>query len=263
MRKARRSIRFLRRRRRRRGPVRESGPPPSPNGASSFHVWWEMPGLPLASVSVTLEVLIPPSVNRLAFFALQASFFSEAGHEGGAHAGLQWNPRHPRSRAVNWGGYDRSGAVLAGGPSPLPSAPNDPNTRDFLWRPGARYRFTIGPRRGGGPGRWPAEVEGLDTGERLVIRELFCAGGHLRGPVVWSELFTRCDDPSVEVRWSGPSAAGLDGAVIRPDSGRVTYQAYNDGGCTNTDVEADEIGVVQRSGCGRRTPGGAEVAWRT
>lgn len=263
MRKAWRSIRRRRPPGGRSGPVRDSGPPPSPNGASSFHVWWDMPGLPLASVSVTLEVLTPPSVNRLAFFALQASFFSEAGHEGGAHAGLQWNPRHPRSRAVNWGGYDRAGAVLAGGPSPLPSAPNDPNTRDFLWTPGARYRFTIGPPRPDGPGRWPAEVEGLDTGERLVIRELFCAGDHLRGPVVWSELFTRCDDPPVEVRWSRPGAAGLDGAVIRPDSGRVTYQAYDAGGCTNTNVEADEIGVVQRSGCGRRTPGGAEIAWRT
>lgn len=258
MKRARKRIRGLRPPRRRRRPVRGRGLPPSPNGASSFHIWWELPDLPLASASVTLEVLTPPSVNRLAFFALQAAFWSEAGHEGGAHAGLQWNPRHPGSRAVNWGGYDRSGAVLAGGPSPLPSAPDDPNTRDFLWRPGARYRFTIGPRREGG---WPAEVVGLDTGERLTIRELICGGGRLRFPVVWSELFTRCDDPSVEVRWSGPRAVGPDGAVIRVERGLVTYQAHRDGGCTNTTVEADGIGLVQRSGCERRVPFGAVVDW--
>lgn len=57
------------------GPVRERGLPPSPNGASSFHVWWDVPDVPLASVSVILEVLKPPEVDRLAFFAIQASFW--------------------------------------------------------------------------------------------------------------------------------------------------------------------------------------------
>ena len=249
-----------------RGPVRDRGLPPSSNGASSFHIWWDLPDLPLASVSVVLEVLTPPVADRLAFFAVQASFWSSAGHEGGAHTGLQWNPRHPRSRAVNWGGYDRSGAILPGTPSPFPSTPDDPNTRDFAWTPGARYRLTIGPREGGArddPALWPARIEGLDTGEDLVIRELICDGGHLRAPVVWSELFTRCDDPPIEVRWSEPRAVTPEGAVLRVEQGRVTYQAHRDGGCTNTTVETDEIGIVQRSGCERRTPHEAVVDWRT
>ena len=247
------------------GPVRDRGLPPSPNGASSFHVWWDVPDVPLASVSVILEVLEPPAVSRLAFFAIQASFWSPARHEGGAHTGLQWNPRHPQNMAVNWGGYDRGGAILPGTESSLPSTPLDPNTRDFAWEPGARYRLTIGPCTPGvqGPSRWPARIEGLDTGEDVVVRYLLCDGDHLRSPVVWSELFTRCDDPPIEVRWSEPSALSLDGEPVPVDRGRVTYQAYDAGGCTNTTVEPDEVGIVQRSGCERRTAHDSLVGWRT
>ena len=243
--------------------VRDRGLPPSPNGASSFHVWWELPDIPLVSVSVVLEVLRPPEVNRLAFFAIQASFRSRGRHEGGAHAGLQWNPRHPRNRAVNWGGYDHQGAILSGTESSLPSAPDDPNTRDFLWATGARYRLTIGPpaSEARGPSLWPARIEGLDTGEDLVVRELRCEGSHLRAPVVWSELFTRCDDPSIEVRWSDPRAMSQDGEEVPVGRGRVTYQPYDAGGCTNTTVEPDGLGIVQRSGCERRVPHEALVDW--
>ena len=247
------------------GPVREHGLPPSPNGASSFHVWWDVPDVPLASVSVTLEVLKPPEVSRLAFFAIQAFFWSPAQHEGGAHTGIQWNPRHPRNLAVNWGGYDHGGAILPGTASSLPSTPLDPNTRDFAWQAGARYRLTIGPRTPGvrNPSRWPARIEGLDTGEDVVVRYLLCDGDHLRSPVVWSEMFTRCDDPPVEVRWSEPSALSLDGEPVPVNRGRVTYQADDAGGCTNTTVEPDRAGIVQRSGCERRTAHDTFVGWRT
>ena len=247
------------------GPVRERGLPPSPNGASSFHVWWDVPDVPLASVSVILEVLKPPEVDRLAFFAIQASFWSPDRHEGGAHTGIQWNPRHPRYLAVNWGGYDCDGTILPGTESSLPSTPLDPNTRDFAWQPGARYRLTIGPRIPGvhGPSRWPARIEGLDTGEDVVVRHLLCDGDHLRSPIVWSELFTRCDDPPIEVRWSEPSALDLDGEPVSVRRGRVTYQAYDAGGCTNTTVEPDGVGIVQRSGCERRTAHDSFVGWRT
>lgn len=247
------------------GPVRDRGLPPSPNGASSFHISWDVPDVRLASVSVILEVLTPPGVDRLAFFAIQASFWSPARHEGGAHIGIQWNPRHPRNLAVNWGGYDRGGAILAGTESSLPSTPLDPNTRDFAWVPGARYRLTIGPRTPDvrNPSRWPARIEGLDTGEDVVVRYLLCDGDHLRSPMVWSELFTRCDDPPIEVRWSEPSALGLDGEPVLVDRGRVTYQAYDAGGCTNTTAESDQLGIVQRSGCERRTAHDAILGWRT
>ena len=247
------------------GAIRNQGLPPSPNGASSFHIWWHVPDVPLASVSVILEVLKPPVVSRLAFFAVQASFWSHAQHEGGAHTGIQWNPRHPGNLAVNWGGYDRAGAILPGTESSLPSEPDDPNTRDFPWVPGARYRLTIGPCTPviGNPSRWPARIEGLDTGEDVVVRDLLCDGEHLRAPVVWSELFTRCDDPSIEVRWSEPAAITLDAETVRVDRGRVTYQAYDAGGCTNTTVEVDQMGIVQRSGCERRTAHDAVVDWTT
>ena len=247
------------------GPIRDRGLPPSPNGASSFHIWWDVPDVPLASVSVVLEVLRPPEVSRLAFFAIQASFWSQARHEGGAHVGIQWNPRHPRNRAVNWGGYDHEGVILAGTEPSLPSTPHDPNTRDFAWVSDARYRLTIGPRTPGirNPSRWPARIEGLDTGEDVVVRELLCYGDHLRAPVVWSELFTGCDDPSIEVRWSEPVGLSLDGEPVRVDRGRVTYQAYDAGGCTNTTVETDQSGIVQRSATRRRTAHDAVVDWRT
>ncbi|MDE0170041.1 MAG: hypothetical protein OXS29_11055 [bacterium] len=245
-------------------PVRDRGLPPSPNGASSFHIWWEIPDVPLASVSAILEVLTPLAVSRLAFFAIQASFWSHARQEGGAHTGIQWNPRHPRNLAVNWGGYDRVGEILPGTESPLPSAPGDPNTRDFAWVPAARYRLTIGPRSPGAEntGRWPARIEGLETGEDVVVRHLLCDSDHLRAPVVWSELFTRCDDPTIEVRWSEPTALGLDGEPVRVDRGRVTYQAYDAGGCTNTTVEVDRVGILQRSGSERRTAHDSVVEWR-
>lgn len=243
--------------------VRDRGLPPSPNGASSFHIWWDVPDVALASVSVILEVMRPPIVSGLAFFAVQASFWSPGRHEGGAHAGLQWNPRHPRNKAVNWGGYDKHGAVLSGTRSPLPSTPRDPNTRDFGWVPGARYRLVMGPRLPGtgSPCSWPARVEGLDTGEDFAVRELLCGGEHLRAPVVWSELFIRCDAPPVEVRWSKPEAVSLDGAAMQIGKGRVTYQAYDAGGCTNTTVDTDRVGIVQRTGCKRLIPHDAVIGW--
>ncbi len=246
------------------GASRVRGRPPSPNGASSFHLWWEVPEVPLASVSAILQVLVPPRVSRLAFFAVQASFWSPGSHEGGAHAGLQWNPRHPRSRAANWGGYDHRGSILEGTVSSLPSTPDDPNTRDFGWVTGARYRLTIGPRVPGSrnPGRWPARIEGLDTGEDVEVRQLLCEGDHLRAPVVWSELFARCDDPSARVRWSSPQAVTSEGSVVEVERARVTYQAYADGGCTNTTVETGPDGIVQRSGCERLVPHDAVVSWR-
>ena len=60
------------------------GDPPSGNGASSFHLWWEVPyGERLTRASVVLEVLEPPQVDRLYFWALQVSFVKPDG--GGAH----------------------------------------------------------------------------------------------------------------------------------------------------------------------------------
>ena len=84
---------------------RTHGDPPSANGASSLHLRWDLDDRPgCREVSVTLEVLQPPTVDRLYFWALQADFATgDAGRRpaGGAHLGLQWHPQHPGSTAVN------------------------------------------------------------------------------------------------------------------------------------------------------------------
>ena len=225
------------------------GLPPSPNGASSFHLWWRLPtDEALAEVAAVLEVLVPPSVPRLYFWALQASFADG----GAAHTGLQWQPTR---RAVNWGGYGPDGRVLAGSASPLPSAVDDPNTRDFPWEPGRGYRFRI--RRV--PSGWRSEVTDAATGETTVVRDLYAGGAVLTNPVVWSEVFAACDDPAVAVRWSGLEARTAGGAHVAPEAVAVTYQPYEEGGCDNTTVGFDGVGVVQTTRVPRRVPTGGVI----
>src|SRR4051794_17537598 len=111
--------------------------PPTPqsepgHGVSSFHLWWQGidGGAPLVEVAATIEVLRQPAADRLYFWALQTSFISDRGTHGAAHIGLQWNPRHPGSKAVNWGGYADAAdvrSILDGTPSSLPSTPSDPD----------------------------------------------------------------------------------------------------------------------------------------
>ena len=84
--------------------TRVTGPPTSSNGASSMHLFWEVPPEPLAEVSVDVEVLTPPAVEKLYFWALQVNFVSATGGDrGGAHTGLQYHPAYPDGGAVNWG----------------------------------------------------------------------------------------------------------------------------------------------------------------
>jgi len=233
---------------------RTSGLPPSANGASSAHAWWACPG-PLREVAVTLEVLVPPAGRWLHFWALQASFVDGGRRTGGAHLGLQHAPAHPGAAAVNWGGYRDGGGELPGSESALPSAPRNPNTRDYAWGARRPYRLRIGP--GSEPGVWRGEVTDLTTGEATVVRELWCPGSALADPVVWSEVFAPCDAPGTAVRWSDPSATGVDGRVLVPGEVRVTYQSYEDGGCTNSATFADGAAVVQATAAGRRVPHGA------
>src|SRR5207237_726844 len=133
--------------------ARTRGFPPSGNGASSFHLGWRLPpgAVHLVSASGTLEVLTPPVVDHLYFWALQVSFPGA----GAAHLGLQWNDRHPGFGAVNWGGYAADGSLLPGTESPLPSTPADPNTRDSPSKPRRPYRLRVPP---------------VDAGERARAR---------------------------------------------------------------------------------------------
>lgn len=251
----------------RRPAVRTTGLPTSSNGASSFHLRWALHEQ-LTSVSVTLEVLDPPTVPRLYFWALQADFSGPGGRAGGAHLGLQWHPAHPGSRAVNWGGYDAHGSELHGSASELPSATGNVNTRDLVWPPRSPQRLTIerAPRDAQPSAAvataWRGSVVDLSSGARTAVRDLYPRGDRITGVVMWSEVFARCDDPSVAVRWSDPFATTLEGTVVRPEALTVDYQAHLDGGCANTDSSPDGTGVVQRTNVARTTPTGAVLATR-
>lgn len=239
------------------GGGRTTGDPPSANGASSMHLRWEYRGEAVAA-SVTLEVLEPPVVDRLYFWALQADFADGRGRPaGGAHLGLQWHPQHPGSTAVNWGGYDASGRILDGTDSVLPSALGNPHTRDYPWRPGTPYRLTIARVAGGTAWRGSVTDAG---GNRTVIRDLLPAGDRIVGVVMWSEVFARCDHPSVAVRWSDPQVLRADGSNDTPPAYSVNYQRHADGGCANTVSVTDGVGVVQRTAVERTTPQGARLA---
>ena len=211
-----------------------------------MHVWWDG-GRGARTISATLEVVEPPTVARLHFWALQATFVDGNGRAvGTAHLGLQWYPAHPGSTAVNWGGYrpHGQGELEAATPSTLPSATGNPNTRDFAWRPHAPYRLTIDVDGRG-------LVTDVATDRTTVVRRLAVDGAvALTDPVVWSEVFARCDDPPSAVRWSALSP--------EPTTLHVTYQSYENGGCTNTNVDVD-LGhgtFTQRTNAERTTPEG-------
>ena len=237
--------------------------PTSGNRSSGFHLWWHgMDGgpVPLVAAGATLEVLQRPSVERLYFWALQASFVDGRGTRyGAAHLGLQWNPNHPDNGAVNWGGYADTGdvgSVLAGSASMLPSAPDDPNTRDYPWQESVAYRLRIARSNAG----WRGEVIDLASGHGVVVRDLHVDGDRLTNLVVWSEVFASCTDPTAVVRWSGFEGYVADGTILRPRSVGLTFPPD---GCPNTDTVADEVGFLQVTSTTRRARDGDSVAMPT
>ncbi len=239
---------------------RVAGSPSSPNGASSFHLWWDVPfGDRLKAASVTLEITRRPDLDRLVYFALQVAFIKPGG--GGAHLGLQHHPEFPRRSAVNWGGYDPHGGLLDGSDSLLPSAANDTNTRDFAWVAGVPYQLTIarGGQRGDGWFAWQGSVSDLRSGATTHVRELYSAGAYLRAPVVWVESFCPCDAPRYEASWSNATVV-TDNDEVRPITAmRVDYQPHAAGGCTNTNTVVDGDSFVQRTGQLRTTKAGTTL----
>jgi hypothetical protein len=262
-----------------------------PDGrASSSHLFWQMPGAArnarLVDVSAVLEVVVPPSVSALYFWALQVDFVDSRGIWGGGHTGLQWNRRYPGSTAVNWGGYasaERGGAVLPGSISGLPGFDDDPNTVGYPWLPGRPYRLRV-HRSPDVPGAWRAEVTDVVSSRATVVRDiwsertprpglirrLFSGGrgagevadepGFLVRPMVWSEVFAECDDPSVTVRWSELQAVDEAGRVWLPDAVAVNYQPGRDGGCPNTNsVATANGGFTQVTNTRRLVPQGARI----
>ena len=223
---------------------RVAGAPPSGNGASSFHLWWALTdGGPFSEVSAVLEVVTPPSVARLYFWALQVSFVDRGRDLGAGHTGLQWHPGAPEG-AVNWGGYSSAGGELKGTEARL--APVDgPNTCHYPWSAGRPYRFRVSAA---GPGAWRSEVTDLVTGATTPIRDLLVPATGLTGPVVWSEVFARCDDPSTEVRWSRLEAVDFTGRRHHAEAVRLSYQSHADGGCANTESRAGPGYFAQLTG---------------
>lgn len=212
-----------------------------------MHVWWHPAVADAAEISATLEIVEPPTVEHLHFWALQATFVDARNQPvGTAHLGLQWYTAHPGSTAVNWGGYRPHGQGELGQVTPprLPSATGNPNTRDYRWRPHTPYRLTT---TADGTGA----VTDLATNRTTVVRRLDVPGAtRLTDPVVWSEVFARCDDPPSAVRWFDLSPA--------PAELHATYQSYENGGCTNTDIHHDpgRGTITQRTNCERTTPEG-------
>lgn len=238
---------------------RVKGDPPSGNGASSLHLGWELHGA-FDEVAVTVEILEPPTVSRLYFWALQASFLDHGRDGGGAHLGLQYHPEYPGATAVNWGGYRAGGGTLDGTASPLPGSLGNPHTRNYNWSPARAYRLRIS-RSAHAPTSWAGSVTDLGTGAETVVRELHTGGTALANFVVWSEVFARCDHPSVTVRWSDPAARDATGRVHRPTGARVNYQSHADGGCANTSAGIDEVGLLQRTATTRVVAQGTALPW--
>ena len=229
---------------------RLAGPPTSSNGASSFHLWWEVPAGPFQEVSAVLEVTRAPAVRKLYFWALQVSFVDRGRDLGAGHTGLQWHPGAPAG-AVNWGGYHAGGGVLDGTGSDLPPV-DGPHTRHFPWSPGRPYRFRVWSPS---PGAWRSEV--TDLRHRAGHRDQGPAGaGHRPGQPRrvggGVRRLRRPADGSPVVR--APEARA--GQAFTATSVRLTYQSHADGGCANTLSYAEGSSFVQATGLpAARRPG--------
>lgn len=242
------------------------GSPASANGASSFHLWWRLDGpQPLVAVSATLEVLEAPAVDALYFWALQVGFHDGRRDRGAGHVGLQWLPASagPCRPAVNWGGYRAAidgGGELEGSASGLPAADGNPNTRLYPWGPGRPYRLDVSRCPDGGTEGWRASVTDVEGATTTIIRDLAGPGRWLTTPGVWSEVFARCDDPPVVARWSQLRAVTDSGEELVPSAVVVTYQSHAEGGCDNTTVRTDDVGICQLTGTKREVAHGTVLA---
>ena len=241
-------------------PERTSGRPPSGNGASSFHLFWDVPPVPLHEVRATIEVIEPPRVDMLYFWALQVDVSDRGNRRGGAHFGLQYHPSYPGAGAVNWGGYHRGGGELSGSTSDLPSTLDNVNTRDYRWESGRAYRYRVYPSPEQG---WRGSITDLTTGVETVVRDLHLEGDELTRPMVWTECFAHCEHPAAAVRWSDLGARTADGEWFEVTDVRINYQSHADGGCSNTNSSIEAIdggqGFVQRTGTPRQADTGARL----
>jgi hypothetical protein len=197
----------------------------------------------VTEVSAVVEIVRAPAVGSLYFWALQVGFAHGGRAVGAGHTGLQWHPAAPGG-AVNWGGYDEAGRELVGTPSSLPEV-DSVNTLQWPWQPGRPYRLTVSR---GESGNWRSQIADLVDGRQVTLRELAVGATELTSPVVWTEMFARCDDPPASARWSQLQVRGADGGPVAPSTLVSTYQSFADGGCSNTESRPDGAAVVQSTG---------------
>jgi hypothetical protein len=233
-----------------------------------MHLMWQLPDNlgPVVAAWVTFELTEAPSVDELYFWALQATFADAAGTDfGAAHTGLQWNPRHPKNGAVNWGGYPSEHSNwkknLPGSEPLLPGFKDDPNTRHYKWSANTPYRLTISPSPDRG---WRASVLNLATGAHTVIRDLWAEGDRLQGLCVWTEWFCPCDAPTVAVTWTGFRVRTEDGVEHEPTGMFLNHPS--DGNCSNVGhriiTQQPELVIEQRMNTVRELPHGTVVPIR-
>lgn len=220
-----------------------------------------MPPVRLRAVSAVFEVRQAPTSSSLYFWALQATFVDDDRRRGAAHLGLQHHPAYPGNDAINWGGYADAaagGGELDGTGSSLSSTLGNPNTFDYPWRAGRRYRLQIAAA---GQGSWRGSVTDQETDTTVIVRDLHVTADHVTQPIVWSEVFADCDASQVEVRWSDLAAATVDGELVRPTGLALTFQREGDGGCSNTSSMVEDGWLVQRTNSERIHPHGATLPW--
>src|SRR5262249_60733576 len=97
---------------------------------------------------------------------------------------------------------------------------------------------------GPGGGLWRAQVTALAPVDTSPVRDLIATAPFLGAPMVGSEVFARCDAPSVTVRWSDFEVVTDRGDRVVPAALTANYQSHADGGCANTASVADDRGGV-------------------
>lgn len=164
-----------------------------------------------------------------------------------ACSGVPNAPR--RMRHVNWGGYGPDGEELSGSPSALPSSFGNRNTRDYDWEAGRRYRLRIS-KDGGGWAGWVGDT---------LVRHLDVPDQSLVDPMVWSEVFANCDDPTVIVHWSDLAVVTRSGQQLPIRATVARYQSRSEGGCTNTTSTVEDDTFVQTTSTPRCSPAGTRL----
>jgi hypothetical protein len=133
-----------------------------------------------------------------------------------------------------------------------------PHTRHFAWSPERPYRFRVWSPT---PGTWRSEVTDVSTGTSTAVRDLIVPATELTSPVVWAEVFARCDDSPTEARWSQLQATDAAGTVITATAVRPTYQRHAEGGCANTVSYSEGGYFVQATGQRQARPPAPELIY--